>query len=732
MKKWTAAIWNGIKGAGTEFGGYLKRNWEKTDKGLYLVVTVLVCFLSGIGMSQLFPQTVPAFVIGILLAFIISSLAVPLISWLIRQILKLGIRNLIYMVLIISISASLATRGSIGSSETASVIIGALFGVIMIILGSSLWAFFHNRVHTPTIIISLMLSAAVFIGGCVLIASSGFKDMYIEKYLRLNPKVQRAQEITEFQEQMQQGDYTVETLEYSPVKDVELESGTIDLSFCVAEPDGLEGIRRKHFFGYDVENAAIAGKVWYPKEVSGCPVVFLIHGNHSILTESYLGYDYLGEYLASYGYVVVSVDENVLNGLSNENDARAILLLENIRKLQQYNNQEENPLYGKMDYDRIALAGHSRGGEAVATACLFNGYDYYPENGMFDFQYHFNIRSVIAIAPTVNQYMPADHVVELQDVNYLQLQGANDQDVSENMGTTQYSHVTFTGAGEYIKSTLYIAGANHGQFNSLWGRFDLPEPAASFLNVKNFITTEEQQSILKICAKVFLDKTLENTDTYADLLTDYAKYSACLPETIYVQQYQKSDADIFCDYEEDSNLHTATDANVKLSAQHMSTWTEEMSRYSEQSGGARGNYVLRLKWRNTDDASYHLTFTEPVSLTDKNLAFDICNMEEEDGSDDQGKTVEPVLEITDVNGNTAYLNTADYVTVYPSLPVRLGKLQYLTGTIVYKHEYQTICVPTADFTSEERTVDLSQIRKITIAFPEDESGKVGIDNICLE
>jgi predicted dienelactone hydrolase len=95
--------------------------------------------------------------------------------------------------------------------------------------------------------------------------------------------------------------------------------------------------------------------------------LFLIHGNHNWITDSYLGYGYLGDYLASHGYVVVSVDENACNGLSNENDGRAVLLLENIRQLEAYNNEEGNPLHQKIDYGNLALAGHSRGGEAIAT-----------------------------------------------------------------------------------------------------------------------------------------------------------------------------------------------------------------------------------------------------------------------------------------------------------------------------------------------------------------------------
>ena len=731
-KSWITIIRDSIRTAQAYLSRYLKRNFGKTEKGVYFAALLTICFLSGLAMAQLFPQTIPSFLVGCLLAFVLFHLAIVILSWLIRQILRLGIRNLIYMALILSISVMLALSGNLGYSQDSSMIVGALFGVVIIWFVKALWACFHNRVHTPTIILSLLVSGVIFVAGCILLIGNGFENDYVQRYLQQNPQVQQAGTVAGFKAQLQKGDYTVESLEYSPLQGSELESDTIDLSFCVENPGGWNGLRRKLFFDYDIKKAAIAGKVWYPKEGSDCPVVFLVHGNHSILEESYLGYGYLGEYLASHGYVVVSVDENVLNGLIHENDARAILLLENIKELQQYNRQQDNPLYGKMDYGNIALAGHSRGGEAVATACLFNQYDAYPENGMHAFDYHFAIRSVIAIAPTVDQYMPADHEVELCDVNYLQLQGANDQDVSQNMGNTQYSHVTFSGEGNYLKSSLYIAGANHGQFNSLWGQFDLPQPIASFLNVADFLSEKEQQDILEIYAKTFLDLTLRQDSTYADLLRDYAKYSSDLPETLYIQQYQQSDAEVICNYEEDSDIQTASKDTVTLDADGMRSWTEEMSHYSDVDTEPRKNYVLHLSWKDRADASYQMTFHQAVDLKGKSIALDICDLAENSDADNENAMLDVLLQVTDVNGNTAYLDTAGKTTIYPALPVKLAKLQYLTGGKVYKHEYQTICAPLSEFIPESNTIDMAQIRKITIAFPNNEDGKAGIDNICIE
>ena len=220
-------------------------------------------------------------------------------------------------------------------------------------------------------------------------------------------------------------------------------STTVNLS-AFAERSTLTRACMQMYFGYDLDEAPIAGKMWYPKDKKNCPVLFIVHGNHDYTTPSYLGYDYLGEYLASFGYAVVSVDENVCNDLLDENDARAVLLLENIRQVLSWNKDYQHELYQKIDEEKIA------------------------------------------IAPCVDQYMPGERAVTISDVNYLVLHGANDQDVSTAMGEKQYANVLFSGNGEYMKSMLYILGANHGQFNEQWGNYDLYEPANYFLNVKNF------------------------------------------------------------------------------------------------------------------------------------------------------------------------------------------------------------------------------------------------------
>lgn len=709
---------------------YFHRNWKDTYPPVYLALMAVLCIAVGSFAMPLLPNPALGFALGAVIAFLLGNIGLGISGWILRRFRRVESKHLLCILLLVLLSGILGVSGNLGNAAGEGFLFGILFAVSLILLGKSLWAFFRNKVHSPTVIITGGISGAVFLAGCVLLAQTGFQDDYIEEYLALKEPLPAGWEAGNFEEDFADGIYTVESLEYSPGKEVKIKSETLDLSYCAGNPEGLTGLWRSAVTGYDVKEAPIAGKVWYPLECTNCPVLFLVHGNHGTLTESYLGYAYLGEYLASHGYVVVSVDENVLNLLSNENDARAILLLENIRKLQEFNREEGNPLYERMDYDNIVIAGHSRGGEMAATAYLFNGYDAYPENGNHKFDYGFRIKGIIAVAPSVNQYMPADHEVELENVNYLLLQGANDQDINIFLGNTQYENIRFTEDNNYIKSSLYIAGANHGQFNSLWGIYDVSEPLSRYLNVGNFISEEEQQEILKIYTKVFLDKVLKADDTYESLLTDYSHYSGYLPKTVYIQQYQQSAGRMLCDFEEDSNLLTASDANVSLDAEEMYLWREEMLYYSnEMAELERGNYALRLKWDHTADAAYVLSMERSVSIVEGRISFDICDMSEEAAEEEAYRHIIPQVAVSDSEGNRAAFEVQD--TVYPPLPVKLGKIQYLTGSNEYKHQYQTVSVLAAQLKGQCPDLNLDKIERIELTFPQNESGDISIDNICL-
>jgi len=712
---------------------YRQRNFGNTGKSVYWLSTVLLSIVIGLLYADFGLPVVLGFIIAGLVGFLLINIIYVLIIGLLKILLRNGINNFVYSFFMTAILAILIIIGCSGKLPMVISVISAIIIVwILQMFVRSSWAFLNNKVHSLSVIITASLTGLFIILLGVFLVGRGFKDSYIESYLQLNNKQSvETGGNTSFSTEISKGNKMVDSLEYGTSNDSGLKSTVFDMTPFVDGYKGVQGYYRKQYQGYDKTKVPLAGKIWYPVEGNNYPVLFIAHGNHVLTTQSYLGYDYLGEYLASNGYVVVSVDENFCNsstigGLSEENDGRAVLLLENMKQVQQFNDDSSSPLYQKMDYSNLAIAGHSRGGEMVTDAALFNDYSFYPEDGNITFDYHFNIKSVIAIAPTVNQYMPADHDVELSDINYLLIQGANDQDVSVFMGTKQYNNIDFSGEGDYFKSSLYIVGANHGQFNTKWGRYDLFEPINRFLNVENLMDSQDQQKILKSYLKIFLDVTLKDNTDNKELMYHYQKYSAALPETIYIQSYEDSSFECISNFEEDSNIGTATAEDVTLRAYNSENWAEEMT--VDSTGGARGNYALRLAWSDTYEAMFEVDLTS-YHADKKYLQFDIANMDDTSVANKELNNFDCKIVLVDKEGNEASLQLSDYYTVYPPLPVKLGKFQFIFNNNEYKHQFQTIRIPMDAISAENIGFDYTCVSKIQFCFNDVESGDISLDNL---
>ena len=597
----------------------------------------------------------------------------------------------------------------------------ALTAAALWLLAASWWGILRRRVTPLTVSAALLSTGTTALLG-VFLFTSGFADQDIRRYLALNQN--RDARLTALEPSLGPGPHPTAVVDYGPGQEVE--AGTVDLSaYMSRDTGGLVGNFVDVYWDYDLSQVPMEGRVWYPADGEACPVLFIAHGNHEISTDSYLGYAYLGEYLASHGYVVVSVNQNACNMLIGENDGRAVLLLEHIGLLLGYAQDEGNPLYGRLDSGNIAIAGHSRGGEMVATAYLFNGYDRYPENGAIRFDYHYTIRSIIALAPTVNQYKPADHSVELEDVNYLLLHGAADRDVSSFMGMTQYENIAFTGQKDCLKTALYIAGANHGQFNSLWGAYDQTGPSSILLNVEGLLDEADQQAVARLFIKVFLDVTLLGDESCRTLLTDWDSCAAQLPGTVYAQCYETSGWTPIADFEEDSDLETASMEGVALSAAGMDLWREVLMDFDN--GTADGTYAVRLKWRGT--ASYTLSLPA-MDLAGQTLAFDLCDLDTAAVERGDLSLADGTVVLTDAAGGTAAARISDFAAVFPILPVRADKLDYVFGTCSYKPAFATVSIPMERFVPEDEGIDLTAITAVSFVF--DGSGQAALDNIGLE
>ncbi len=244
---------------------------------------------------------------------------------------------------------------------------------------------------------------------------------------------------------------------------IAIKTKVVDGSKFADAPNAAQRKLREKYWGFGFSKLPVNGRVWYPEGNGPFPLVLMVHGNHNMKDFSDPGYAYLGELMASRGFVFVSVDENFLNGnMNQENDARGWMLLKHLEAWRAFNDSSA-ALKGKVDLNRVALMGHSRGGEAAAVGAALNRLPRYPDDATVKFDFNFGIRAVVAIAPVDGQYTPTQRPTPLENVSYLVIHGSHDGDVSSFSGLRQYQRVEFTDDGPWFKSAVWMYRANHGQ-----------------------------------------------------------------------------------------------------------------------------------------------------------------------------------------------------------------------------------------------------------------------------
>lgn len=393
---------------------------------------------------------------------------------------------------------------------------------------------------------------------------------------------------------------------------------------------------RWKYWGFDTKRFPLNARVWYPEGPGPFPLVLIVHGNHDMKKFSDPGYAYLGEHLASRGYIMASVDENFINGnIRGENDVRGWLLLEHLSLWRTWNADSTSPFFHKVDMSRIALMGHSRGGEAIIIAAAFNHLSRYPDDARVTMNFGFNIKTLIAIAPVDGQYLPTDRLTPIQNVNYFVMHGAHDGDVQTMMGMRAWDRVKFTEGSSFVKAALYIYRANHGQFNTVWGNNDVGD--SGWLLAKDLLLKgDEQRQIAKVFITGFLDLTLRGETKYLPMFKDHRAVGTWLPKTIYLSRFDAPTERILADYEEDIDVTSGTAQGVKISGSHLATWKEVGLKMRSRGMVPFDNNAVMLGWtapRSASDtvrASYTLSLPDTLATSWKlssasSLVFDMAN-----------------------------------------------------------------------------------------------------------
>ncbi len=537
---------------------------------------------------------------------------------------------------------------------------------------------------------------------------------------------------------------------------------TVDGSRLIERWSGRQGWARTRYWGFDAKKLPLQARVWYPDGTGPFPLVLIVHGNHLMEEYSDPGYAYLGKLMASRGFIFASVDENFLNsspgdltgfpdiGLKEENDARGWLLLEHLRLWREWNGSRGNPFHSRVDLDRIAVAGHSRGGEAVAVAGVFNRLPYYPDDARVRFDFGFNLRSVLAIAPVDGQYKPAGEPTRLKNVNYFVLQGSWDGDMQSFHGSRVLERTRFDDGGDWFKASLYIHGANHGQFNSVWGRSDAGGPYTAFLNLRPILPPEDQARIAQVFISAFLEATLRDRHEYRALLRDWRTGAAWLPKTVYLQKYEEARSKMLATFEEDLDLTTTTAEGGRAVAENLSDWKEKAVTikwggldtravflgWNRKEAPGRCSYVLEMPESGLSTTRNSVLFfsladsrDKPSSYKDEEGEDNGKKAKEEDESKKKPEAIDFTLELTDRTGNVARLPLSHYSKLQPQIEAEVVKASFMNDTPASEVVYQTFDFPLADFAAANPKLDPAALHSLRLIFDRTEKGVIILDEV---
>jgi hypothetical protein len=200
--------------------------------------------------------------------------------------------------------------------------------------------------------------------------------------------------------------------------------------------------------------------IYYPSDIATLgelPLLVVSHGNG----HNYTWYDHIGEHMASYGWVVMSHQNNTVPGIETASETT---LTNTDHFLGNLSTIAGGVLEGHVDSGTIAWIGHSRGGEGITRAYdrLFDG-DYLPANYSID-----DIAVLSSIAPTVFLNKGASHP---HKVDYHLWVGSADSDVSGSpmSQVTQPFILLERANGE--KACVVLQGAGHGVFHDGGGNW---------------------------------------------------------------------------------------------------------------------------------------------------------------------------------------------------------------------------------------------------------------------
>ena len=544
----------------------------------------------------------------------------------------------------------------------------------------------------------------------------------------------------------QRGRYPVRSLTYGSGSDrrrpeygagVAFRTPPVDVSRWFTIAPRFKATVRRWYWGFGPDAFPLNARVWYPEGDGPFPLAVVVHGNHRMEEPSELGYAYLGELLASRGFILASIDENFFNrswsgDLGGEMGARAYLLLRHLAAWRTWNETPGHPFHRRVDMERIALMGHSRGGEVVALAAALNRLPCRPDDCATHFDFRFPIQALVAMAPIDEASQLASQPAPIEDVSYLVLHGSHDGDVTSFEGLRAFKRAKLTDGRDRFKAAVYVYRANHGQFNTRWTDDDVGPPFEPFAVRRSLLSPEEQRRVAQVFIGGFLEATLNGRREYRPMFRDARAAGAWLPRTAYFTQVEDATFKVVGDFAHGVDVTRGTLAGTVFAGEHLSVWRHHDVK--ARTGEPSRLKAVHLGWnraRTGATARYRIRLPDMApSGTDagSRLVFMVADADEAPGP--RRGPIDFTLEIETADGAVSRVPLSRIAPLPPMPRVRFTKWRLLDRAF-YREEsepaFQSYELPLRLFAAPEWRPE--RIAEIRLVFDRTPAGAIALHEI---
>ncbi|HLP12025.1 MAG TPA: T9SS type A sorting domain-containing protein [Flavobacteriales bacterium] len=518
----------------------------------------------------------------------------------------------------------------------------------------------------------------------------------------------------------------------------------------------------------------VRGNIHFPTGLSGgpYPVIINLHGRHSTCFEtadpsntdlawpcapgyesitSFEGYDYFATFMASHGYIVISISANGINAHDNSSsdygmDARGELTQHHCDLWNTWTTVGDtlgltgfgSMFVGKLNMQNIGTMGHSRGGEGVVKHALLN----YAQGS----PYH--ITCLITLAPV------DFHREILNGIPMMNISPYCDGDVSDLQGVYFYDDTRYNDTSDHTaRHQVLMLGTNHNFYNTVWtpglypagGSDDWDDIYGSSNNfcgtsgsINKRLTPSRQQAAYTAYASAFYRYYMEGDTSFAPILhvddlippTSSTLDSSEVFVSWHAEDTMRLDINrVLMESSEVVNTlgGTASQAGLfiyDVCSDDLSAEIDCNLSFSHDkephsgSGSELGMPQLEIEWDN--DTAWWENILPAANQDISGFRHFQFRFGVNFSTSLADTPVDFAIELTDVLDSTASLNIADYTNANYFPP---GS-HFLC---IPKVMFNSVKIPLSDFSG----IDLEQIKKVTFRFNNGNDGAILINELCL-